>query len=391
MSTEHESNWAGLAVGAPTTASEPTAIRPGLDWPDGRLPIAGSTGRANPVPAWLRFFNSELRLIFGRPRNLALLGVLAIAGVFFGIVLRLTINSGGSGGFPFLNQLAGNGVFLALVMLALTVSLPLLPLAVAVVSGDAIAGEAGHGTLRVLLTVPAGRTRLLVVKYAAIMVFSLAACLLIAVVSLIMGLILFHTGPVTLLSGNTISLGAGVLRVLVVDGLLAVAMTSLGAIGLAASTLTQHPVGAIAGPARAHRGQRDLRPAAAAVGDSLVPADALLAGVGRAVPVAGGLVGHRARAGVVRRLRGDLRRDRLGEADLCRHHQLARPASSAGDAETGSDDERHRRPRDACRGPYPLKAARGIDLGEFPRPRGAPGLPGRSDPPRGRSRVRRRR
>jgi ABC-2 type transport system permease protein len=247
MSTEHEGNWAGLAAGAPTTARELTAVRPGLDWPDGRLPVAGSTGRVNPVPAWLRFFNSELRLMFGRPRNLALLGVLAIAGVFFGIVLRLTINSGGSGGFPFLNQLAGNGVFLALVMLALTVSLPLLPLAVAVVSGDAIAGEAGHGTLRVLLTVPAGRTRLLVVKYAAIFVFSLAACLLIAVVSLIMGLILFHTGPVTLLSGNTISLGAGVLRVLVVTAYLAVAMTSFAAIGLAASTLTQHPVGAIAG------------------------------------------------------------------------------------------------------------------------------------------------
>lgn len=247
MSTEHESNWAGLAAGAPATAREPTAIRPVLNWPDARLPIAGSTGRVNPVPAWLRFFNSELRLMFGRPRNLALLGVLAIAGVFFGIVLRLTINSGGSGGFPFLNQLAGNGVFLALVMLALTVSLPLLPLAVAVVSGDAIAGEAGHGTLRVLLTVPAGRTRLLVVKYAAILVFSLAACLLIAVVSLIMGLILFHTGPVTLLSGNTISLGAGVLRVLVVTAYLAIAMTSFAAIGLAASTLTQHPVGAIAG------------------------------------------------------------------------------------------------------------------------------------------------
>jgi ABC-2 type transport system permease protein len=236
MSTEHESNWPGLAAGVRA-----------LDWPYGQPPIAGSTGRIHAVPTWLRFFNSELRLMFGRPRNLALLGVLAIAPVFFGIVLRLTINGGPGGGFPFLNQLAGNGVFLALVMLALMVSLPLLPLGVAVVSGDAIAGEAGHGTLRVLLTVPAGRTRLLVVKYAAIMVFSLAACLLIAVVSLIMGLILFHTGPVTLLSGNTISLGAGVLRVLVVTAYLAVAMTSFGAIGLAASTLTQHPVGAIAG------------------------------------------------------------------------------------------------------------------------------------------------
>jgi ABC-2 type transport system permease protein len=72
-------------------------------------------------------------------------------------------------------------------------------------------------------------------------------CLLVTVLALIMGLLLFHTGPVTLLSGTTVSLGSGVLRVLAVAVYTAVAMMSLGAIGLAASTLTAHPVGAIAG------------------------------------------------------------------------------------------------------------------------------------------------
>ena len=225
-----------------STDGLPTVVRPRLDWRDERLPA-----RANPVPAWLRLFNSELRLVFGRPRNLVLLGVLAIVPVFLGIVLRLTLDTaGGPGGPPFLNQLAGNGVFLALVVLFLTLTVLLLPLSVAVVSGDAIAGEAGLGTLRGLLTVPSGRTRLLGVKYAAIVVFSLAACLLVTVISLIMGLILFHAGSVTLLSGTTVSLGAGVLRVLAVAVFAAAALASLGAIGLAASTLTQHPVGAIA-------------------------------------------------------------------------------------------------------------------------------------------------
>jgi ABC-2 type transport system permease protein len=210
-------------------------------------PAEGPTGVRGPVPGWLRFFGSEVRLVFGRPRNLALLGVLAVVPVFFGIVFRLTISTptGPGDGPPFLNQLAGNGVFLTLVVLSLLLLL-LLPLSMAVISGDAIAGEAGHGTLRGLLTVPAGRTRLLSVKYAVICVFSLAACLLVTVISLIMGLILFHNGPVTLLSGTTVSLGAGVLRVLLVTVYVAVALMSLGAVGLAASTLTQHPVGAIA-------------------------------------------------------------------------------------------------------------------------------------------------
>lgn len=226
----------------PQLAGHATAVRARLDWPDER-----QRARANPVPAWLRFFNSEIRLVFGRPRNLALLGVLVIVPVFFGIVFRLTVSSiNGGGGPPFLNQLAGNGVFLALVVLTVMLTVLLLPLSIGVVSGDAIAGEAGLGTLRGLLTVPAGRTRLLAVKYAAIVVFSLAACLLVAVISLIMGFILFHVGSVTLLSGTTVSLGAGVLRVLAVAMFAAAAMASLGAIGLAASTLTQHPVGAIA-------------------------------------------------------------------------------------------------------------------------------------------------
>jgi ABC-2 type transport system permease protein len=198
------------------------------------------------VATWLRFFASELRLVFRRPRTLALLAVVAGVPIFLGVVLRLTLHSGG-GGPEFLNQLAGNGVFLALVVLSLTQNALLLPLSIAVVTGDAIAGEANQGTLRALLTVPAGRTRLLAVKCAALVVFSVAVCLLVTLVSLVMGLLLFHTGPVTLLSGTTVSLGSGVLRVLAVTGYVAVAMMALAAIGLAASTMTQHPVGAIAG------------------------------------------------------------------------------------------------------------------------------------------------
>jgi ABC-2 type transport system permease protein len=243
MSTESRP----VAADAPANGRQPADAAAG-DRPRLHRPIEEPTARSGPVPGWLRFFFSELRLVFGRPRNLALLGVLAAVPIFFGIVFRLTISAptGPGGGPAFLNQLAGNGVFLALVVLTLSLLL-LLPLSIAVISGDSIAGEAGLGTLRGLLAVPAGRSRLLSVKYAVIGVFCLAACLLISVLSLIMGLILFHTGPVTLLSGTTISLGAGVARVLLVTGYVAVALTAAGAIGLAASTLTQHPVGAIAG------------------------------------------------------------------------------------------------------------------------------------------------
>ena len=121
-----------------------------------------------------------------------------------------------------------------------------LPLVVAVVAGDSIAGEAGYGTLRYLLTRPAGRARLLSVKYLSIVTFGLVATLIIGVVALLVGVILFPVGPVTLLSGTTISLAGGLVRVLWVALYIAAAMAALGAIGLAISTLTEHAIGAIA-------------------------------------------------------------------------------------------------------------------------------------------------
>src|SRR5262249_9767039 len=155
-------------------------------------------------------------------------------------------NNGGNGlGGAFLFQVAGNGVFLS--FLSVTIMLTLvLPLVVAVVAGDSLAGEASAGTLRYLLVVPAGRSRLLSVKYAAIVVFSVISCLLVAATALILGVALFPVGPVTLLSGTTMPLGEGLLRLLFVVLYVSAAMAMLGAIGLAISSLTEHPIAAVA-------------------------------------------------------------------------------------------------------------------------------------------------
>jgi ABC-2 type transport system permease protein len=212
---------------------------------------ADDEGKPGIVRTNLRFFISELRLVFFRRRNQILLAVVALFPLLIGIGLKVSAPHGGGGGGgngsapAFFNQLAGNGVFLTFIALTLLLIL-VLPVAVAVVSGDSVAGEAGYGTLRYLLTVPAGRTRLMIVKYLVIVVFAITATFIVSVVALLVGVVLFPVGPVTLLSGTTVSLGAGLVRVLLVTLYVCAAMAAVGAIGLAISTFTEHAIGAIA-------------------------------------------------------------------------------------------------------------------------------------------------
>jgi ABC-2 type transport system permease protein len=189
-----------------------------------------------------RFLRSELKIIFGRRRNIAGLGVLAVVPVILAISVRLSSPSG-EGGVDIISGITGNGLFVAFAALAL--ELPLfLPLAVSAISGDSVAGEANLGTLRYLLAIPAGRTRLLVIKYAAIVIFALVATLIVALVGTIMGLALFGGGNMTLLSGTETSMADGVWRLLLSSFYLTAQFSALGAIGLFVSTLTEQPLGA---------------------------------------------------------------------------------------------------------------------------------------------------
>ena len=203
------------------------------------------------VRATWRFFANELRVTFFRRRNHLLLLVTALFPLLIGIGLKAAAPHGGGGQGPssgaseYFSQLAGNGVFLTFVALSLLLIL-VLPVVVAVVAGDAIAGEAGYGTLRYLLTVPAGRTRLLAVKYATVVVWAVASTFVVSIVALVTGAALFGAGPVTLLSGTTVSLADGLVHVLWVTLYVCAAMAALGAIGLALSTFTEHALGAIA-------------------------------------------------------------------------------------------------------------------------------------------------
>jgi ABC-2 type transport system permease protein len=193
-----------------------------------------------------RFLRSELRLIAVRRRNQIGLAALAAVPIILAVALKVSAPPSGGAesadGPEFFSQILGNGFFVALAGLGVELTL-FLPIAVATLAGDSIAGEANQGTLRYLLTVPVGRTRLLAVKYAGIVFGAFVAPLTVAASGLVTGLLLFG-GGVTLLSGTQIGLAPAVLRLLGVCLYLGVCLAALGAVGLFLSTLTEQPMGA---------------------------------------------------------------------------------------------------------------------------------------------------
>ncbi len=188
---------------------------------------------------------SELKVMFTRRRTWAMLFAIALIPILLAIAVRLSSEELAPGeGPPFLAQVTQNGLFTGFTAMLLAIPL-FLPLTVAVVSGDTIAGEAGLGTLRYLLIAPVGRLRLLVVKYLSSLIFILAGTLTLMLAGAGIGAILFPVGPVTLLSGDTISMLEAFGRMGLVALYTTISMSGMAALGLFISTLTTVPVGAM--------------------------------------------------------------------------------------------------------------------------------------------------
>ncbi|UZJ30773.1 ABC transporter permease [Streptomyces endophytica] len=205
-----------------------------------------------PRPLWsLGLLRSEITMTFRRWRTLALLAVLAGVPVLVGIAVKIETGDGGPGGGggqggpAFISQVTHNGLFLVFTSLAVTLPF-FLPMSIGVIAGDSLAGEAHGGTLRYLLVAPAGRTRLLLVKYATTLTFCLVATLVVALSALITGALLFPLGEVTLLSGTSISFGEGLLRALAIAVVVALSLIGVAAVGLFISALTSSGIAAMA-------------------------------------------------------------------------------------------------------------------------------------------------
>lgn len=191
----------------------------------------------------------ELVKLCRRPRTWVSIALLCGLPAMVAVFLAATEVGPDPGEDPvFLSAVLANGALFPAAALAIVLPI-FLPVAVAVVAGDSIAGEANSGMLRYLLIRPVGRTRLLVAKLVALIVFTLLAVVSVAASAYLVGITLFESQPgaVTTLSGVTLTATELLLRIVATVGYVGVSMLGVGAIALFLSTVTDSSLAAALG------------------------------------------------------------------------------------------------------------------------------------------------
>ena len=179
----------------------------------------------------------EVWNLLTRRRTWITIGVLAGLPVVIAVFLKSTGVAPRPGDRPaLLSEVLHNGMLFPAAALAIVLPI-FLPVATAVIAGDAFAGEAAQGTLRYLLLRPVSRNRLLVSKVVALVVFVFLAVVVVAAVALAAGVLLFGTSqPLLSVSGTSLTYVNSNERTLLATAFIAVSMLGLGSIALFAST-----------------------------------------------------------------------------------------------------------------------------------------------------------
>ena len=200
----------------------------------------------------IQLLRIELYKIFKRPRTYISFGI--VTAISF--VIQLAMLSDGKSFIAFALQgvseqfdIRGNiinGYLVAYIILqSLLMQIPLL---VALVAGDALAGEAGSGTLRLLLSKPISRMQLVLTKFAGSFIYTMLLIIWLAIVALFLSLLLFGTG-------DMINLKSDAFVLLLHDDIMwryaaafvfaALAMTTIASMSILLSAFADNSIGPI--------------------------------------------------------------------------------------------------------------------------------------------------
>ncbi|MEJ7609942.1 MAG: ABC transporter permease subunit [Ferruginibacter sp.] len=205
----------------------------------------------------LSLLQIELYKISKRPRTyIAFAAITAIVFIF-----QFAFKADGKSYMNLLLQNAGdtfdldrsnaiNGYFMCYIILnTLLIQVPIL---VALIAGDTISGEANIGTLRLLLTKPVSRTKLILVKFLASFIYTIMLLVWMALTALLLSMVIFGTGDMLVFrtSGDDseilqITQDDVLWRYIAAFGYAAVALTVIGALAVLLSVFAENSIGPI--------------------------------------------------------------------------------------------------------------------------------------------------
>ena len=143
-----------------------------------------------------------------------------------------------------------NGYFMCYMILnTLLIQVPIL---VALVAGDAISGEANMGTLRLLLTKPISRTKIIGVKFLASVIYTVALLVFMALLALFLSMAIFGTNDLLVFRAKDtesqilqITQDDVMWRYIAAFAYAAVALTVIAALALFLSVFAENSIGPI--------------------------------------------------------------------------------------------------------------------------------------------------
>jgi ABC-2 type transport system permease protein len=159
----------------------------------------------------MQLLKIEVYKILKRPRTFIAFGVITAIILLVQVALKFSgeeyvglVMSGLGQAFDAPSEQILNGYFVCFVVLNLL--LVHIPILVALIAGDMVSGEANMGTLRLLVSKPVSRTRLLLVKFLAASVYTLLLLVWVALLSLFLSLALFGSNQLFVARGLEVNI-----------------------------------------------------------------------------------------------------------------------------------------------------------------------------------------
>jgi ABC-2 type transport system permease protein len=143
-----------------------------------------------------------------------------------------------------------NGYFMCYIILnTLLIQIPIL---VALVAGDAISGEANMGTLRLLVTKPISRNKIITVKFIASVMYTIGLLVFMAIMALFVSMLIFGVDDMLIFRAKgdesqilQITQDDVMWRYFLAFGYAAVALTVIAALALLLSVFSENSIGPI--------------------------------------------------------------------------------------------------------------------------------------------------